>query len=78
MTAPLSAAVPSTTPLAENPVQGLCAVQEKWRAFIAPFHHIITHRSRCPTPCSGTGYAYRSADDFSPVLWLMVQAVANG
>lgn len=41
MTAPLSAAVPSTTPLAENPVQGLCAVQEKWRAFIAPFHHSL-------------------------------------
>ena len=41
MTAPLSAAAPSTTPLAEKPLQSLSAVQGKWRAFIAPFHHSL-------------------------------------
>ncbi len=78
MTAPLSAAVPSITPLAENPVQGLCAVQEKWRAFIAPFHHSLRTVTAAPNPMQRTGHAYRSTDDFSPVLWLMVQAVVNG
>ena len=78
MTAPLSDAVPSTTPLAEKPLQSLSAVQGKWRAFIAPSTIHYAPQPLRPTPCSGTGYASRSADDFSPALCLMVQAVANG
>ena len=78
MTAHLSVAVTGTTPLAEVSMQGFLPCKGKLTPFAdCSLIYYAPHPLR-PTPCSGTGYASRSADDFSPALCLMVQAVANG